>query len=48
MFSKLVLMAMHFLAVLFFTGMAGCLLVVVISWISILRSGFSKDHPNDN
>jgi hypothetical protein len=30
---------------LFFAGLSGCALVVVLSWISILRSGFtSKDH----
>lgn len=28
---------------LFFTGLAGCVLVVIISWISIFKTGFSKD-----
>lgn len=29
------------LEILFFTGLAGCSLVVVISWVSILKSGLS-------
>ena len=28
---------------MFFTGLAGCVLVVVISWVTILRSGLSRD-----
>ena len=32
------------LEIVFFTGIAGCLLVVLISWISIFSSGFSRDH----
>jgi len=36
----------HVLEVMFFTGIAGCALVVVTSWISIFKSGFSdKDEP---
>jgi hypothetical protein len=31
------------LEVLFFTGILGCLVVVVLSWISIFKSGFSPD-----
>jgi hypothetical protein len=34
------------LEVMFFTGLAGCTLVVVISWISIFRSGFSHDDEH--
>jgi hypothetical protein len=38
---------MRALEVLFFTGLIGCSLVVVISWISIFKSGFSPDEPGD-
>lgn len=31
----------HLVEVLFFTGLVGCSAVVVLSWISILKSGFS-------
>lgn len=30
---------------IFFTGLAGCAVVVVVSWVSIFRSGFS-DHSD--
>jgi len=33
--------AMRFIEILFFTGLIGCTLVVVISWISIFKEGFS-------
>lgn len=32
---------------LFFTGLAGCVLVVLISWVSVFKSAVSKDTPND-
>lgn len=32
---------------LFLTGLAGCVLVVVLSWISVLKAAISKDTPND-
>jgi hypothetical protein len=35
---------MRVIEVGFFTGLAGCAGVVVFSWISILREGFSKDQ----
>ncbi|HET7104432.1 MAG TPA: hypothetical protein VFI20_10140 [Terracidiphilus sp.] len=31
------------LQVLFFVGLAGCAVVVTISWIQVSRSAFSKD-----
>ena len=31
------------LEALFFVGILGCLVVVVLSWISIFKSGFSPD-----
>jgi hypothetical protein len=38
------LWSMYVVEVLFFTGLIGCTAVVVISWISIFKSGFSNDH----
>lgn len=32
---------------LFFAGLAGCVLVVLISWVSVFRSAISKDSPSD-
>ena len=32
---------------LFFTGLAGCVLVVLISWVSVFRAAVSKDLPTD-
>lgn len=34
---------MRVLELMFFTGITGCALVVVISWISILKDGFSDN-----
>jgi len=34
--------------VMFFTGLVGCAVVVVISWVSIVKTGFSKDIPSDS
>jgi len=36
--------SVHLFVVLFFTGLAGCAVVVVVSWISILKDGLSKDQ----
>jgi hypothetical protein len=27
----------------FFTGLVGCILVVAISWVSVIRTGFGRD-----
>ncbi len=35
------------LEVLFFTGLSGCVLVVIISWISIAKASFTKDTQSD-
>ena len=32
---------------LFFVGLAGCVLVVVISWVSVFKAAVSKDLPSD-
>lgn len=35
--------------VMFFTGLAGCAVVVLVSWVSIFKSGFSnKDEIKDD
>ena len=39
--------AVYTAEVLFFTGLAGCVLVVVISWISIFKTGFSKSDKTE-
>jgi hypothetical protein len=45
MVLKVEVLAMRVLEVMFFTGLVGCALVVIISWISIFKSGFSdKDE----
>jgi hypothetical protein len=33
----------HILEGMFFTGLVGCAAVVVISWVSIFKEGFSND-----
>jgi hypothetical protein len=38
------ILAMRVIEILFFTGIVGCALVVVISWISIFRDGISNSH----
>lgn len=47
MFHSLMHWALYAAEVLFFTGLAGCVLVVVISWISIFESGFSKSDKSE-
>ncbi|HTB96753.1 MAG TPA: hypothetical protein VK716_07075 [Terracidiphilus sp.] len=44
---ELIIWMMRAIEVMFFTGLCGCLLVVIISWISIFKSGFSADEPWD-
>jgi hypothetical protein len=33
--------AMRIVEILFFTGLIGCAVVVVVSWVSIFKEGFS-------
>jgi len=35
--------ALKALEIMFFAGLTGCVLVVCVSWVSIFKSGFSKD-----
>jgi hypothetical protein len=49
MTHKLVLWCMRAVEIMFFTGLIGCAVVVLISWVSIFRSGFSKENnPSDS
>jgi hypothetical protein len=41
MAQKIMTWMLYALEVLFFTGLCGCVLVIVISWISIFKSGFT-------
>ena len=45
MAHKLVLWCMRAVEIIFFTGVIGCAIVVMISWVSIFKAGFSKDDP---
>jgi len=48
MAHSLVLFAQRVLAIMFFTGLTGCATVVVISWISIFKDGFSDLKNKEN
>jgi hypothetical protein len=39
---KLAVIAMRVVEVLFFTGLSGCAVVVILSWISVGRDSFSN------
>ena len=43
---KLMLFGKDALEIMFFTGLCGCIAVVIFSWVSILKSAFSDD-PED-
>jgi hypothetical protein len=32
------------LEAMYFTGLVGCAVVVAISWVSVFKSGFSRDE----
>jgi len=38
--------ATYVLDTVFFIGLTGCALTVILSWISIFKSGFSKSGDN--
>ena len=44
MAHSLVLFAEKVVATMFFTGLAGCVSVVVVSWISIFKDGFANSR----
>jgi hypothetical protein len=43
---KLMLWSKDILEVMFFTGLIGCVAVVIFSWISILKSAFSVKNED--
>lgn len=40
---QIVIAIMYTVLTLFFIGLIGCAFVVILSWIDILREGFTKD-----
>jgi hypothetical protein len=42
MARSLMVLATRAVEILFFTGLIGCVFVVIISWVSIFKEGFSK------
>ena len=38
------LVCMHLIELLFFVGLTGCFGVVLLSWISIFKSGFAAER----
>ena len=46
MTDNLMLWGKHALTIMFFTGLVGCVSVVLFSWVSILKSAFSE-KPED-
>jgi hypothetical protein len=42
MANSLMVLATRIVEALFFTGLIGCVFVVIISWVSIFKEGFSK------
>jgi len=43
MTEKLVLLSVHIIEIMFFTGLIGCTFAVVFSWISILKGLFLNE-----
>lgn len=41
------LFLIHVVEVLFFVGLGGCAIAVILSWLSILKSAFSDDEEDD-
>ena len=41
---RLAVFAMRVLEVMFFTGLLGCAVVVVLSWISVGRDSFTDEN----
>jgi hypothetical protein len=41
--SKFAIWVLYAIEGLFFAGLAGCVLVVIISWVSVFKAALSKD-----
>lgn len=50
MVHALMILAERVVTIMFFTGLVGCASVVVVSWVSIFRDGFSdlKNKQNES
>jgi hypothetical protein len=42
---RIEIIIMKIIEAAFFAGLIGCAIVVIISWVSILKEGFTKDSP---
>ena len=43
MADKLILITARILEVMFFTGLVGCSIMIIVSWIEIFSEGFAPD-----
>jgi hypothetical protein len=43
MADKIITFVARVLEVMFFTGLVGCALMIIVSWIEIFSDGFSDD-----
>jgi hypothetical protein len=44
MVDTIIAFAAHVLVVMFFTGLIGCALMIIVSWIEIFSDGFTNDE----
>ncbi len=42
--NTLAIWTIRFVEGAFFTGLVGCVLVVAISWVSVIRTGFGRGN----
>lgn len=43
MADKIIVFVAHVLEVMFFTGMIGCAVMIIVSWVEIFSDGLSND-----
>jgi hypothetical protein len=48
MVERLMVIGARVLEVMFFTGVIGCTLTIVVSWAEISADGFSESGPKDS
>jgi hypothetical protein len=44
MAERIIQFAAHVLEVMFFTGLIGCVLMIIASWVDICADGFTDDE----
>jgi hypothetical protein len=44
MLDRMIFFFSRALEIVFFIGLFGCLVVVIVSWVSIFRDGFTRDR----